>query len=170
MLAVLTCISQIFLYVNVSFNSPEFLDGTKVELKQTFRSLGNLFDAPAFQKYFELLAKLNGNRAIGKRFKLQHKATDIICWVHLSFNNDMAESSQILRNCILHAPICKWILKYSTSLVTFCSWPAGQLVVQETGMGQTFIQLAAIYHVFAVFGQFSANFMSRSNNRFSIGW
>lgn len=89
------------------FYSPKFLDGTKIELKQTFRSLGNLFDAPGFQKYFELLTKLNGNRAIGKRFKLQHKATDIICWVHLSFNNDMAESSQILRDCILHAPICK---------------------------------------------------------------
>lgn len=66
-----------------------------------------MFKAPEFQNHFELLAKYHGNRAVTKRFKLYHKASDIVCWIHLGLNNDMADASQILRNCILYAPICK---------------------------------------------------------------
>lgn len=85
-----------------------FNDGKKNQLQETFRSFGELFVAPDFQCHFEVLAKLNGNRALPKRFKLYSKATDIVCWLHLDMDNGMAETSQIIRNCILHAPICKW--------------------------------------------------------------
>lgn len=89
------------------------LDGTIVQLQETFGSLCTLFNRPEFQSHFELMAKLKGNRAISKRIKLYHKATDTICLIHLGLNSGMADTSQIIRNCILHAPICKDFFGFS---------------------------------------------------------
>lgn len=50
---------------------------------------------------------MNGTRVLTKRYKLFHKASNIICWVHLDLQNEMSETSQTIRNCIVQAPICE---------------------------------------------------------------
>lgn len=59
--------------------------------------------------HFEFLDRTYGNRVQKSRLKVYHKDTDILCWMHFGASFQLAETSQIIRNCILQAPICKYI-------------------------------------------------------------
>lgn len=59
------------------------------------------------QTEFEVLATINGDRCQKRRLQMIHKASDIRCSIQFDLSFDLADSSQIIRNCIMHSPICK---------------------------------------------------------------
>lgn len=59
------------------------------------------------QNDFKVLASINGDRVQNKRLQAIHIASGILCWIQFDTDFEMAESSQIIRNYIMHAPICK---------------------------------------------------------------
>lgn len=63
--------------------------------------------AQTVQTDFKVLATINGDRTQKRRLQLIHKASNIRCSIQFDLNSDLAHAAQIIRNCILHAPICK---------------------------------------------------------------
>lgn len=59
------------------------------------------------QADFKMLATLNGDRVQKRRLQMIHKASDIRCSIQFDLNFDLVHASQIIRNCILHEPLCK---------------------------------------------------------------
>lgn len=59
------------------------------------------------QNEFEVLDRLVGDRVQRQRLQLLHKLSRIMCWVQFDRNVTLAESSQIIRDYIHYAPICK---------------------------------------------------------------
>lgn len=59
------------------------------------------------QNDFEILDIIAGNRVQKCRLQLFHKKSRILCWLQFGFDGELAESSQIIRDYINHAPICK---------------------------------------------------------------
>lgn len=62
------------------------------------------------QTDFKVIAAINGDRVQKRRLQVIHEASDIRCSIQFDMNFDLADSSQIIRDCILHAPICKLCL------------------------------------------------------------
>lgn len=59
------------------------------------------------QNEFELIARVSGNRVQKAQLQMIHKKSRISCWIQFGLNFELAESSQIIRNCIDFDPICK---------------------------------------------------------------
>lgn len=62
---------------------------------------------PGVQSDFNVLSSHNEDRVLKKRLQIIHIASGIHCWLHFDENSELAESSQIIRDCILHTPMCK---------------------------------------------------------------
>lgn len=64
---------------------------------------------PAIRSGIEVLPSIGGDRVQKRRLHLVHSASGIRCFIRFDSNFELAESSQIIRDCILHDPNCKSI-------------------------------------------------------------
>lgn len=71
------------------------------------RSFEKLVKRPGAQTDFEVLEMIHGDRVQKRRLQLIHIASGIKCTLQFDDNYELAASSQIIRDCISHAPICK---------------------------------------------------------------
>lgn len=62
---------------------------------------------PDVQNDFTVLSSISGDRVQKRRMQVIHNVSGILCWIQFDSTFELAESSQILRNCIMHDPICK---------------------------------------------------------------
>lgn len=62
---------------------------------------------PAIQSDFEILPSINGDRVQKRRIPANHHASGIHCFIQFDSTFELAKSSQAIRDCILHEPICK---------------------------------------------------------------
>lgn len=73
-----------------------------------------VFDS--FVKSFEMSTKfivtasIAHHSAIKYRLHAIHNASGILCTIQIDVNANKIESSQLIRNCLLHSPICKYCL------------------------------------------------------------
>lgn len=77
-------------------------------VKQIY-SFEKRFKAPGTQTEFEVLASISGDRVQKRRLQMIHNESGIMCWVQFSLDFELAESSQVIRACIIYAPICKFV-------------------------------------------------------------
>lgn len=75
--------------------------------KLLFHSFGKYFKASDMQPDFDVLPCIDGDRVQKKRLQAIHRVSGIRCWIECDSNPDITESSQMIRNCIAHSPICK---------------------------------------------------------------
>lgn len=54
-----------------------------------------------------MLDTIHGDRVQNRRLQALHKSSGILCRIHFDLKSESAKSSQIIRNCILHSPLCK---------------------------------------------------------------
>lgn len=66
---------------------------------------------PGAQPDFNVLETIHGDRAQKRRLRVIHTATGIQCTLQCDVNFELAESSQIIRDCVTYAPICKFWLE-----------------------------------------------------------
>lgn len=59
------------------------------------------------QTDFNVLSNIKGDRAQKARLQLAHNTSGILCFIQFDSGCELAESSQIIRDCIMHAPICE---------------------------------------------------------------
>lgn len=94
----------------ISKKNNEFLfvsGGSTESLKvPIIHSLKKYFKTLSVQTDFEVLASIDGDRVQKQRLQAVHKKSSIRCWIESDANHNICESSQILRDCISHAPIC----------------------------------------------------------------
>lgn len=74
---------------------------------EIFQSFEMLFGTEGIQNDFKVLSSIKGDRVQKSRLQAIHSASGILCSIQLDSSFELAESSQIIRNCIMHAPICK---------------------------------------------------------------
>lgn len=74
---------------------------------ETIQCIVTLFHTPHIQKDFKVISTISGDRVQKRRLQVVHIASGILCTIQFDSGHELAESSQIIRNCILHAPICK---------------------------------------------------------------
>lgn len=73
-----------------------------------FQKFKRIFKMVGIQSDFKVLASINGDRVQKRRLQALHIASGILCWIQFDTDFEMAQSSQIIRNYIVHAPICKY--------------------------------------------------------------
>lgn len=61
----------------------------------------------SLQTDFQVLEPIHGDRVQNRRLQAIHKSSAILCQIHFDLNFETAKSSQIIRNCILHSPLCE---------------------------------------------------------------
>lgn len=76
--------------------------------KIILHSVDKYFKAPSVQTDFDVLASIDGDRVHKKRLQVIHKKSGIRCLIESDANQSICESSQIIRDCISCAPICKY--------------------------------------------------------------
>lgn len=74
---------------------------------EKFQSIEMLFKSYDLQTDFKVLSSIKGDRVRRTRFEVVHNTSGILCSIQVSSSSELAESSQIIRNCIMHSPICK---------------------------------------------------------------
>lgn len=82
------------------------LDKSPISLLYSFEKY---LKTSCVQKDFEILGSIAGNRVQKRRLQLFHKNSRILCCLEFGFDGELAEFSQIIRDYINHAPICKLI-------------------------------------------------------------
>lgn len=105
--------------------------GSNENPKLILHSLGKHFKTPSVQTDVDVLDDINGDRVQKKRLQVIHKRSGIRCWIESDANQSVCESSQIIRDCISHAPICKYFLRSCTSQVsieTMCDFTGYHLI------------------------------------------
>lgn len=70
-------------------------------------SFEKFLKASAAQSDFEILLSVSGDRVQKRRISVIHNASGIHCLIQFDSSFELAESSQSIRDCILHEPICK---------------------------------------------------------------
>lgn len=75
-------------------------------------NINNVFES--FAKSFEestgfMISNRIAPRGLKSRLTAIHNASGISCTLQIDANANKIESSQIIRNCLLHSPICKYI-------------------------------------------------------------
>lgn len=89
---------------NIMINTRDSNDHANIVLqkfKRIFKMLG-------VQNDFKILASINGDRVQKRRLQAIHRASGILCWIQFDTDFKIAQSSQVIRNYIMHAPICKF--------------------------------------------------------------
>lgn len=74
---------------------------------EIFQSFEKLFGTEGVQSDFKVLSSIKGDRVQNRRLQAIHNTSGILCSVQVDSSFGLAESSQILRNCIMHSSICK---------------------------------------------------------------
>lgn len=70
-----------------------------------------LLSTASYQGDFEAVARLSGTRTQKQRLQFRHKQSQIICSLQFGLDFELAESSQLIRDCIEFMPICKFIIQ-----------------------------------------------------------
>lgn len=74
----------------------------------TMKSFEELLETSAdIQRDFQVRSIISGDRVQKRRLPLIHNESGILCWIQFDSTFEMAKSSQIIRNYIMHDPICK---------------------------------------------------------------
>lgn len=76
-----------------------------------FQKFKRIFKMVGIQNDFKVLASINGDRVQKRRLQVIHIASGILCWIQFDKDSEIAKSSQIIRNYVMHAPICKLYIK-----------------------------------------------------------
>lgn len=84
------------------------LGGAAENPKLILHELAKYFKMPGAAPDFHILASIDGDRVQKKRLQIVHKTSGIRCLIESDSTLSICESSQIIRDCISHAPICKW--------------------------------------------------------------
>lgn len=71
------------------------------------RSFEKLMKWPGSQTDFDVLEIIHGDRVRKRQLQLIHIASGIKCTLQFDVNYDLGTSSQMIRDCITHTPICK---------------------------------------------------------------
>lgn len=71
------------------------------------RSFEKIIKWPGAQTDFKVLETIHADRMQKKHLQLIHIASGIKCTLQFDATYELAESSQIIRDCISYAPICK---------------------------------------------------------------
>lgn len=71
-------------------------------------SFEKILKASDVQMEFEAITTINCDRVQRRRLQAIHKESRILCVMHFSSNHEMAESSQVIRDAIVHTPLCKF--------------------------------------------------------------
>lgn len=71
------------------------------------RSFEKIIKWPRAQTDFDVLDIIHGDRVRKRQLQLIHIASGIKCTIQFDVNYELATSSQIIRDCISYAPICK---------------------------------------------------------------
>lgn len=82
------------------------LDDAKQAPNMLFQKFKRVFKM-GIQTDFKVLASINGDRVQKRRLQAVHIASGILCWIQFDTASELARSSQIIRDFIVHAPICK---------------------------------------------------------------
>lgn len=80
--------------------------GSSKSAIRTFCAFVAFIKKPGKQNEFKVLASINGDRVQKRRIPMVHKESGIKCYLQFGFNFQLAESSQILRDCVLYSPMC----------------------------------------------------------------
>lgn len=72
------------------------------------RSFEKIIKWPGSQNDFEVLDTFHGDRVQKRQLQLLHTASGIKCTVQFDANYELAESSQMIRDCISYTAICKY--------------------------------------------------------------
>lgn len=79
------------------------------------------------QPKFKVLSSISASRVQNRRLQVIHIASGILCWIQFQSNFELAESSQTVRDCIMHSPICKIIFpSYDSELM--CEFELNNIV------------------------------------------
>lgn len=76
-----------------------------------FQKFKRIFKMLGVQNDFKILATINGDRVQKRRLQAIHKASGILCRIQFVTDFEMAQSSQIIRNFIMHEPICEYLIE-----------------------------------------------------------
>lgn len=74
---------------------------------EAFQSFEILLKTAGIQSDFKVLSSLSDDRVHQRRLQAIHNASGIVCSIQFDSNFELTQSSQTIRNCIMHAPICK---------------------------------------------------------------
>lgn len=75
---------------------------------EIFQSFEMLFRTEGIQSDFKVLSSIKGDRVQKRRIQAIHNESGILCSIQLDSSFELVESSQIIRNYIMHSPICKY--------------------------------------------------------------
>lgn len=84
------------------------LGGAKQKPCDLLQSFEMAFKTEGVQSDFKVLSSIEGDRVQKRRMQAIHNASGILCSIQLDSSFELAESSQILRNCIMYMPISKY--------------------------------------------------------------
>lgn len=75
----------------------------------TLYSFEKFLKDSAIKSDFKISPSISGDRVQKRRIQAIHNTSGIYCFIQFDSSSDLAESSQAIRDCILHDPICKSI-------------------------------------------------------------
>lgn len=87
-----------------------YLDAGNENSHEAQSSFERFFYNSDLQTDFQALNTIPGDRAQNRRLHAVHKSSATVCWIHFDSTFEAAKSSQIIRNCILHSPVCKYFI------------------------------------------------------------
>lgn len=71
-------------------------------------SFEKIFESSVVQTQFEAITTIDCDRVQKRRLQAIHKESRIVCVVQFSSSNEMSESSQVIRDAIIHTPLCEF--------------------------------------------------------------
>lgn len=84
-----------------------FLAGSTQQPIVALRSFEKIVKWPGAQTDFGAIETVHGDRVQKRRLQLIHIASGIKCTLQFDVSYELAKSSQTIRDCISHVPICK---------------------------------------------------------------
>lgn len=73
-----------------------------------FEKFVAFFKSSVVKKFFRFFRSVNGDRVQKNRIHASHYATKLVCVIQIDNNGNIIESSQIIRDCLLKDPVCKY--------------------------------------------------------------
>lgn len=77
-------------------------------MDEIFEKFVAFFQTAMVRKVFRFFRFVNGDRVQKNRIHASHFATKIVCVIQIDISENIIESSQIIRDCLLKEPICEY--------------------------------------------------------------
>lgn len=104
------------LYTSIAFNLFSYINKfrnftgnpNQSYTDKVFEKFVAFFKTPIVKKVFRFFRDIKSDRVQKNRIHASHLATKIVCVIQIDINDNIIESSQIVRDCLLKEPICEY--------------------------------------------------------------